>query len=158
RLTTGNHVLYRQLEERLADFFSAENALLVSTGYLTNLVAAQALARNFSHALLEEKSHPSLRDAARFLDCPVVEFRHRNTESLASAIRRCGRAAKLIVLTDGMFSHDGSAAPLAEYLKVLPKDALLLVDDAHGAGVLGSTGQGAIEHAGVGRRRIIQTI
>src|SRR5206468_8229519 len=51
RLTTGNHVLYRQLEERLADFFCAENALLVSTGYLTNLAAAQALARNFSHAL-----------------------------------------------------------------------------------------------------------
>ena len=158
RLTTGNHVLYRQLEARLAEFFKAETALLVSTGYLTNLVVAQALARNFSHALLDEKSHPSLRDAARFLDCPVLEFRHRNPESLASAIRRCGPAAKPIVLTDGMFSHDGSAAPLAEYLKLLPKDAFMLVDDAHGAGVLGRTGRGAFEHAGVGRRRIIQTI
>jgi 7-keto-8-aminopelargonate synthetase-like enzyme len=57
-----------------------------------------------------------------------------------------------------MFSGDGSAAPLAEYLEILPKDALLLVDDAHGAGVLGRTGKGAIEHAGVGRRRIVQTV
>jgi 7-keto-8-aminopelargonate synthetase-like enzyme len=57
-----------------------------------------------------------------------------------------------------MFASDGSAAPLAEYLKVLPKDALILVDDAHGAGVLGRNGQGAPEHAGVSRRRIIQTI
>src|SRR5439155_17340644 len=65
---------------------------------------------------------------------------------------------KIILLTDGMFSHDGSAAPLAEYLTILPKDALILVDDAHGAGVLGKSGQGALEHAGVSRRRIIQTI
>src|SRR5437870_3658525 len=59
RLTTGNHVLYRQLEQRLADFFDAEDALLVSTGYLANLVVAQALARNCSHALIDEKAHPS---------------------------------------------------------------------------------------------------
>src|SRR5205823_9551281 len=64
----------------------------------------------------------------------------------------------LILLTDGMFSHDGSAAPLPEYLKVLPQDAQILVDDAHGAGVLGQTGQGSLQHAGVSRRRIIQTI
>ena len=63
-----------------------------------------------------------------------------------------------MVLTDGMFSGDGSAAPLAEYLKILPKDALILVDDAHGAGVLGRTGKGAVEHAGVSRRRVIQTV
>src|SRR5208283_1722574 len=66
--------------------------------------------------------------------------------------------SKLLVLTDGMFASDGSAAPLAEYLKVLPKDALILVDDAHGAGVLGRTGQGTLQHAGVSRRRIIQTV
>src|SRR3989454_1295854 len=109
RLTTGNHVLYRQLEERLGDFFNAENALLVSTGYLTNLVVAQALARSFSHALMDEKSHPSLRDAARFLDCPVLQFKHRDVGDLAGSVRRCGPASKLILLTDGMVSHDGSA-------------------------------------------------
>src|SRR6266446_4461308 len=58
RLTTGNHQLFGELEERLADFFKAESASLVSTGYMSNLVAAQALAGNFSHALMDERSHP----------------------------------------------------------------------------------------------------
>src|SRR5436305_10649774 len=73
RLTTGNHKLYGELEERLADFFKAETATLVSTGYLSNVVAAQALAGNFSHAIIDERSHPSLEDAARFLECPLLQ-------------------------------------------------------------------------------------
>ena len=158
RLTTGNHVLYGELEGRLERFFGAPDALLVSSGYMTNLVVAQALAGNFSHALLDDESHPSLADAARLLECPVLRFRHLNPESLASAVRRCGLGARVLLLTDGMFSHNGAAAPLAAYLKVLPKDAELLVDDAHAAGVLGRRGRGSLEHAGVSRRRIIQTI
>jgi 7-keto-8-aminopelargonate synthetase-like enzyme len=158
RLTTGNHVLYRKLEAAVADFFGAESAALVTTGYATNLIAAQALAGNFSHALADDGAHPSLSDACRFLECPVLRFKSREPEALAQAVERCGPQAKLIVLTDGMFSGDGSAAPLAEYMKVLPKDALLLVDDAHGGGVLGRTGKGAIEHAGIGRERVIQTV
>jgi 7-keto-8-aminopelargonate synthetase-like enzyme len=158
RLTTGNHHLYEELEARLVGFFGAESAVLVPGGYGANLVVAQALAGNFSHALIDQRAHPSLADAARFLDCPVLEFRHRDAEALTARVRRCGPGAKLFVLTDGMFSNDGSAAPLGEYLRVLPRDALLLVDDAHGAGVLGKSGRGALEHAGVGRRRVIQTI
>ena len=158
RLTTGNHALYLELEGCLREFFGAEDALLVSTGYVTNLVVGQALAGKFSHALLDEHSHPSLGDAARFLDCPVLSFRHRSAEDAGRAVRRCGPGAKLILLTDGMFSRDGSAAPLAEYRRVLPQDATILVDDAHGGGVLGASGKGAVEQAGVSRRRLIQTV
>lgn len=158
RLTTGNHALYRELEARLVEFFDAESALLVPSGYATNLITAQALAGNFSHALIDERAHTSLADAARLLDCPVLRFKSRDAAALAQAARRCGPAAKLVVLTDGMFSGDGSAAPLAEYLTLLPRDAMLVVDDAHGAGVMGRTGRGTLEHAGVSRDRIIQTI
>jgi glycine C-acetyltransferase/8-amino-7-oxononanoate synthase len=158
RLTSGNHALYRELEESIADFFAAEDALLTSGGYITNLVAAQALAGNFSHVLVDERSHPSLGDAARLLDGPVLTFKHREPQDVARAVARCGPGAKLILLTDGMFSHDGSAAPLRDYLHVLPKDAMILVDDAHAAGVLGKTGKGSLEHAGVSRRQIVQTI
>lgn len=158
RLTSGNHALYARLERRLARFFGADDALLVSSGYLTNLVVAQALARQFSHALLDERAHPSLADAAHFLECPVLRFRHRDSDSVASSVSRCGPGARLLLLTDGMFSHDGTAAPLAEYLKVLPRDAVILVDDAHGAGVLGRNGRGSLEHAGVNRNRFIQTL
>jgi 8-amino-7-oxononanoate synthase len=157
RLTTGNHLLYRRLEIALADFFDAPNALLVSSGYMTNLAVAQALAGNFSHVLIDEDSHPALWDAARFFDCPVLRFKHRAPADVANSVRRCGPGVKLILLTDGMFSRDGSIAPLADYVRVLPKDAWMLVDDAHGAGVLGRTGKGSLEHAGVPRRRIIQT-
>jgi 8-amino-7-oxononanoate synthase len=158
RMTTGNHALYGRLEERLADFFDAPTATCVPTGYLSNLIVAQALAGNFSHALIDEASHPSLQDAARFLDCPVLKFAHRDANDLASAVSRCGPQASVIVLTDGMFSHDGSAAPLAEYQNVLPGDAWLMVDDAHGAGVLGATGRGTPELAEVKKEQLIQNI
>jgi 7-keto-8-aminopelargonate synthetase-like enzyme len=158
RLTSGNHRLYQTLEKQLATFFMAETATLVPTGSASNLVAAQALAGNFSHALVDEQSHPSLADAARFLDCPILRFKHRDPEDAARAVRRCGPEARLILLTDGLFAREGTAAPLKDYLALLPKDGLVMVDDAHGAGVLGKSGRGTPEHSGVDRKRIVQNI
>lgn len=159
RLTTGNHALYGRLERRLARFFKADTALLVSSGYLSNLVVAQALAGQFSHALLNSAAHPSLIDAAKFLDCPILRFRHEmGTEDLANVIDRCGQGAKLILLTDGMLTNNGSVAPLKEYLRLLPRDATMLVDDAHGAGVLGAHGRGSLEHTAIDRKQVVQTM
>src|SRR2546423_10889838 len=98
RLTTGNHVLYRQLEKELASFFGAETALLVSTGYLTNLVVAQALRGSYSHVLLDDKAHPSLTDAAQLFDCPVLRFKSRDAQDARRAAKRCGPGSKLILL------------------------------------------------------------
>lgn len=158
RLTTGNHALYGKLEGRLRLFFKAESALLVSTGYISNLAVAQALSGQFSHALIDKAAHPSLRDAAKLLECPVLEFTHGSAADCAVAAERCGPSAKLIVLTDGCFSRDGSVAPLNAYKELLPKDALLLVDDAHGAGVLGEHGRGTLEQTNTDRSRVIQTV
>ena len=159
RLTTGNHVLYRELEAELADFFAAESALLVSSGYVTNLVVAQALAGNFSHALIDDDAHPSAvrrRPLPGLPGAPVQVPGCRSAGRAPSSAAVPGRSCWCS--PTGCSRSDGSAAPLAEYLKVLPKDALILVDDAHGAGVLGRTGKGTLEHAGVSRRRIIQTV
>jgi len=158
RLTTGNHVLYRELEEKLADFFGAPDALMVANGYMAGIIAAEALAGTFSHALLDEKAHPSLWDAARFLDCPMLQFKHRDLADFARAVNRCGRMSRLLVLTDGLFAHDGSVAPLKEYLNLLPKDGVVLLDDAHAAGILGRRGRGMVEHAQVSRRQVIQAV
>jgi 7-keto-8-aminopelargonate synthetase-like enzyme len=158
RLTSGNHTVYQELERRLAKFFGAKSALLVSSGYSTNLVVAQSLTGQFSHTLLDERAHGSLRDAAHFLDCPILEFKHRDLEDFSHTVRRCGGGARPIVLTDGMFAHDGSVAPLRAYLKLLPRDGLLVVDDAHGGGTIGPTGKGTIEVEGVSRARIVQNI
>ena len=158
RITTGNHELYGRLEKQLGKFFRAEAALLTSTGYVTNLVVAQALAGQFSHALMDERAHAALKDAAQFLNCPVLTFKHRDVVSFEAALKRCGNGSRHLVLTDGMFSHDGSVSPLREYLKLLPRDGLMWVDDAHGAGVLGKTGGGAVELQGVSRKRVVQCV
>ncbi len=93
RLTTGNHRLYLELERRLARFFGAEAALLVPTGYTTNLAVTQALAGRFTHALMDERAHVCLADAARFLGCPVIRFQHRGPADVACQVKRCGRGA-----------------------------------------------------------------
>lgn len=157
RLTTGNHQLYEQLEKNLADFFGVETATLASNGYTPNLMVAQALAGQYSHALIDERAHGCLLDAAAHLNCPASKFKHRSAADLARVLKRLGRV-KPIVLTDGMFSNDGSVAPIKDYLAALPSDGLLLLDDAHGAGTLGKCGCGTPEIAGVSSKRIIQTI
>jgi 7-keto-8-aminopelargonate synthetase-like enzyme len=156
RLTTGNHNLYQQLETELAQFFGAESAVLLPDGYFAGMAVTQALAGEFTHALLDEFAHGALVDAARMLDCPVKIFKHREAADLARVLAACGPRPRPLVLTDGMFSFDGSVPPLPEYLKILPRGGLILVDDAHGAGVLGKNGRGTLEQAGVGRERIIQ--
>lgn len=158
RKTTGEHVLYQRLEGRLRAFFAAEAALLLPTGYAANQAVAQALAGRFGTAFLDSRAHPSLRDASRFLDCEVREFGHRSPQELARELAKTGGARQAIVLTDGLFAANGSVAPLAEYLALLPGSAMILVDDAHAAGVLGPRGRGSLEAQGVNRDRVVQTI
>ena len=163
RKTTGNHPIYGELESSLARFFGTESALLVSNGYATNLAVAQALAGEFTHALVDERAHGSLMDAASALGCPVVSFPHRDVnaaEKIAQKLLRRGSAkSKLLLITDGLFSHSGETAPLDEYLRRLPSNVTLLVDDAHAAGILGKQGRGTAEHLGLEPQpRLIQTI
>jgi 8-amino-7-oxononanoate synthase len=157
RMTTGNHPVYERLERNLAAFFGSQTATLAPNGWTPNAMVAQALAGQFSHVLMDERAHASLVDASLLLDCPVLKFRHRDAADLARIIRRLG-SIKPLLMTDGMFSHDGSIAPLREYLAAVPHGGMLVVDDAHGAGVLGPTGRGTPEHAGVPTSRIVQTI
>jgi 7-keto-8-aminopelargonate synthetase-like enzyme len=157
RMTTGNHELYEQLERSLVHFFGAESATLASNGYSPNLMAAQALAGEFSHALIDERAHGCLLDASRMLDCPVLNFKHCDPADLTHTLQRLGNI-KPLVLTDGMFSHDGGVAPVREYLKILPPGGAILLDDAHGAGTLGKTGRGTPELVGVSPRHVIQTM
>ncbi len=158
RITTGNRPVYECLEKRLAGYFGASAGLTVSAGYLANLAVTQALAGTVTHAFIDERAHASLVDALRFLDCPVVGFGHKDLEDLARKLGQAPRQAKPLIATDGLFGHDGSVAPLKAYDALLPKGGTMLVDDAHGAGVLGARGRGALEVEGVARRRIVQTI
>ncbi len=158
RFTTGNHKIYAQLESALAKFFRAETAVLFPDGYFAPLAVAQAFAGEFTHAFVDELAHGALLDADRMLDCPVQTFKHRDVANLKKALTKYGRKTRPIILTDGMFSHDGSAAPLRDYLKILPANGMILVDDAHGAGVLGATGRGTLEFENVSGERVVQCV
>ncbi len=156
RRTTGDRALYHELETALQKFFCVESALLVPDGYLAPLAAAQALTGECTHAFVDAYAHGALVDAAKMLGCPVKTFPHRDAAALKKLFTQLPRNARPIILTDGMFSHDGSVAPLAAYQKILPRHGWLLVDDAHGAGLLGANGRGTPELAGIGRERLIQ--
>ena len=158
RLTTGHHAIYETLENAVAKFFQSPTAVLISSGYMTNIAVAQALAGNFSHVLIDEKAHPSLADAAMFFDCPVLKFKHRSADDLQAVLKRLSENVHPILLTDGMFLHDGSIAPLKAYRRLLPKSSWMMVDDAHAAGTLGSTGKGSVELEGIARKQLIQNI
>ena len=157
RVTTGEHPVYQRLETRLCEFFGTEAALLVSCGYLSNMVAAQGLRGQFTRALVDRKAHPSLQDAARFLDCPILKINHCDPGDLRSKLP-AAPSGRALVLTDGLFGLTGKLAPIAEYLTILPPTASVLVDDAHGAGILGANGRGTSEALGISDPRIIQTI
>ncbi len=156
RLTTGDRVIYHQLETALAKFFRAEAALVLSDGYLAPLAVAQAFAGEFSHAFVDELAHGALLDAAKMLGCPVKKFPHRDAAALEKFFARGGKNFRPIILTDGMFSADGAVAPLRAYLRILPRGGVILVDDAHGGGVLGAHGRGTLEFENVSRERVIQ--
>lgn len=158
RMTTGSHELYMDLEMSLSCFFESETALLMPTGYVGATAAVQALSEEITHAVIDEQAHVSLFDASSYLQCPVATFRHADPNALAVELRKARDASRVLLLTDGMFARDGSAAPLRSYKAVLPRNAIILVDDAHGAGVLGPHGRGTLEHERVPRKGIVQTI
>jgi 7-keto-8-aminopelargonate synthetase-like enzyme len=154
-MTTGNLSLYNELERALARFFGVEEATLTSCGYLAPLVAAQAVAEDHTHVLLDERAHACLVDAALLTGLPNSRFPHRDPEGLRTAVRKAGPGARALVMTDGLFTHSGEVAPLDEYLRVLPRSSTLLVDDAHGVGVLGSRGRGTAEYVKAPMDRLI---
>lgn len=158
RKTTGNHPLFGQLEAALADFFESPTAVLVSAGYITNLVVAQALNGRFTHVLIDERAHTSLQEAAVLLGLPTLTFRHRTPAHVAQLIDRLTPPAIPLLLTDGMFSHDGSLAPLREYLAILPRKSRILLDEAHAAGVLGEHGRGTLELLRLPPERFVRTM
>ncbi len=158
RMTTGNHPAHEALETALMHFFGSETATVVGDGYLANIALGQAAKGRFDAAFIDEKAHMSLRDAAQFIGCPVVRYRHCDADDLAKRLSRRRAAKRVLLMSDGVFSASGRIAPLAGLAKRLPRLATLWIDDAHGAGVLGGRLRGTAEQCGLAGRRVIQSI
>ncbi len=157
RSTSGNTSLHESLEAALAAHLRQEAGLLTPDGYTANLVAAQALAAEHAVALLDERAHPSLRDAARVAGMEAHTFGHLDALDAAVQAERLG-ARGVVVMTDGVFAADGAIAPVPELLDALPRDRVrLLIDDCHGFCVLGDRGRGTPDHFGIADDRLVVT-
>lgn len=159
RMTTGNAGVYGRLERALEGFFGGGGGVvtLTTAGYLAPMVAAQALGSRHTHVVMDERAHGCLRDAAALTGLPRLEFAHGSVEGFERVVGRLGRSARGLVLTEGLFTPGGRVAPIAGLVEALPRGWTLLVDDAHGVGVIGAKGRGSVEWAGVPFRAVILT-
>ncbi len=142
----GHFTPHQELEERLAAFVGMGKALLFSTGYMANLGIVPALAGRGDAIFADKLNHASLIDAVRLSLADHHRYPHVDTAALSSQLAASSAKRKLI-LTDAVFSMDGDVAPLADLLALAERfDAWLVVDDAHGFGVLGPQGRGTAAH------------
>lgn len=156
RETTGNTAAHDRLEARLAEFTGLPAALVVPEGYLANMALCQAIARDIPIALLDERSHRSMADAAIAAGMQVHTYRHRDAAH-AAELAKAFSPRRVAILTDGIFTADGSVAPLPELLEATPADGVLVVDDCHGLCIMGPRGRSTLEHFGLRDPRLILT-
>ncbi|WP_133512744.1 8-amino-7-oxononanoate synthase [Candidatus Thiosymbion oneisti] len=156
-LVTGHSVAHQALEEELADFTGRARALLFSSGYLANLGVISALTGRGDQVFEDRLNHASLLDGARLSRARLRRYAHADPRALSrmlDALMLNETGARLIA-TDGVFSMDGDLAPLPELVPIARRaDAWLLVDDAHGLGVLGEKGRGSLDHLGLGPEQV----
>lgn len=154
-LVSGHFAAHHELEQALAAFVIKPAALLFSTGYMANLGVVQALVGKDDTVFADKLNHASLNDAMLLSRSKVQRYRHNDMAQLAQMLAKTVSGRKLII-TDAVFSMDGDLALLPELLALCERyDAWLLVDDAHGFGVLGAQGRGSLAHFGIASKRII---
>ncbi len=152
-LVSGHCLEHHALETELAAFTGRERALLFSTGYMANLGVISALCGRHELVLADRLNHASLLDAARLADARLRRYPHLDARSARRALEQ--HAGPALIVTDGVFSMDGDVAPVRELAALAAESgAVLVLDDAHGIGVLGAGGRGTLEHAGVEARAV----
>ena len=148
-LVTGHVAAHHALEEELAEFTGRPRAVLFSTGYMANLGVIGALAGRGDSVFADRLNHASLIDGALLSGARFRRYAHADTAALEA--RMAGAGGERLVATDGVFSMDGDVAPLPDLVKTCRRHgAWLMVDDAHGLGVLGDGGRGSLAHSGLG--------
>ncbi|MEJ5212169.1 MAG: 8-amino-7-oxononanoate synthase, partial [Burkholderiales bacterium] len=154
-LVVGHSEAHHRLELALAAFVGLPRALLFSTGYMANLGVVSALLGRNDVVLADKLNHASLNDAALLSRARFLRYSHLDLAQLERTLASA-RGRRKLVVTDAVFSMDGDIAPVPELIDLCERhDAWLMLDDAHGFGVLGEHGKGVLEHFGVGSERIV---
>ncbi len=151
RIANGSFEAHVELETELAKFYGRKHAMVFTTGYQANLGVLSTLVGRGDHLILDADSHASIYDGSRLGHAEVIRFRHNDPEDLAKRLRRLGDApGERLIVVEGVYSMIGDVAPLKEIAAVKRElGGYLLVDEAHSMGVLGATGRGLAEAAGV---------
>jgi 8-amino-7-oxononanoate synthase len=153
-LITGHTVAHHALEKELATYTGRESALLFSTGYMANLGVVTTLVGRHDAIFLDKLNHASLVDAALLSRAKIYRYPHNDMSTLARLLAKSQAQHKLII-TDGVFSMDGDLANLPKIIQLAENaNAWVMVDDAHGLGVLGKTGRGTLEEYGLGTNEV----
>ena len=153
-LISGHSAAHHALEEELADFLGSERALLFSTGYMANLGIIAALTGRGGSVFEDRLNHASLIDGGLLSQARFKRYAHADAGALSQRLAQADAGRRLVV-TDGVFSMDGDMAPLPELAQACDDHgAWLLVDDAHGLGVLGEGGRGSVVAAGLSQHQV----
>lgn len=151
RFLNGTLTLHEELERELAEFFGKEKAITFSTGFQTNLGIVSAIAGRNTYIIGDSENHASLVDAARLSFAKkVYKYRHSDMDDLREKLEFIPEDAPKLIITDGVFSMGGDIAKLPEIVELKNKyNALLMVDDAHGVGMIGDCGRGSASYFGL---------
>jgi len=150
RSIAGTMNLHLELEKRLAEFKGVEAAISLQSGFCANLATIPALVGRDDVIFSDELNHASIIDGCRLSRAKIVRFAHRDAKSLREVVEAERDYRRGLILTDGVFSMDGDIAPLPDLAEVAGEhNLLLMVDDAHGEGVLGRGGRGVVDHFGL---------
>tara|TARA_R110000782_G_scaffold27256_2_gene69109 strand:+ start:10130 stop:11281 length:1152 start_codon:yes stop_codon:yes gene_type:complete len=154
QLVVGHSEPHKRLENKLSEFLNRDAALVFSSGYMANLAVASVLIDSKTIILQDKLNHASLIDAAQLSVGRLVRYRHKDLEHLEVLLEKY-KQSNLVVMTDGVFSMDGDYAPIDRISSLCKKyNALLIVDDAHGLGVIGNTGAGLLELLGLDQTEV----
>ncbi len=147
RTIAGTMSLHVQLEERLAKFKGAEAVITLQSGFTANLATIPALVGRGDVIFSDRLNHASIIDGCRLSRAKIVAYAHNDVEDLRRKIAEETEYNRRLIVTDGVFSMDGDIAPLPQLVEVAQEhDIMLMVDDAHGEGVLGKGGRGIVDH------------
>jgi glycine C-acetyltransferase len=150
RTIAGTTALHVTLERRLAEFKGAESAITFQSGYTANLATIAALLGKEDVVFSDELNHASIIDGCRLSGARIVRYKHNDADDLRRAIAETKERRRGMIISDGVFSMDGDLAPLPQLVEVAEThNLLLMVDDAHGEGVVGHGGRGIVDHFGM---------
>ncbi|MFC1951881.1 glycine C-acetyltransferase [Chloroflexota bacterium] len=151
RTIAGTMNLHLELEKTLAGFKHVEDALFLQSGFCANLGTISVLVGEGDAIFSDEMNHASIIDGCRLTRAKRLVYPHRDAKGLKEVLEKEGKSVKKkLIITDGVFSMDGDLAPLPEIVEVAEEyDAMLMVDDAHGEGVLGDHGRGIVDYFGL---------